>query len=57
MTKPFHKNELVARIVRRSQGHAQSSIQIGNLVVKLDARIAEVSGARVPLTGKEYQIL
>ncbi|MBP0656670.1 response regulator, partial [Mycobacterium tuberculosis] len=32
MTKPFHKDELVARIhaiVRRSKGHAQSVIQTG----------------------------
>ena len=35
MTKPFHKDELVARIhaiVRRSKGHAQSVIQTGDLV-------------------------
>jgi DNA-binding response OmpR family regulator len=33
MTKPFHKDELVARIhaiVRRSKGHAQSVIQTGD---------------------------
>src|SRR6516225_153821 len=35
MTKPFHKDELVARIhaiVRRSKGDAQSVIQTGDLV-------------------------
>jgi two-component system, cell cycle response regulator CtrA len=60
MTKPFHKDELVARIhaiVRRSKGHAQSVIQTGDLVVNLDAKIVEVNGARVHLTGKEYQIM
>jgi two-component system, cell cycle response regulator CtrA len=60
MTKPFHKDELVARIhaiVRRSKGHAQSVIQTGNLVVNLDTRTVEVGGARVHLTGKEYQML
>ena len=34
MTKPFHKDELIARIhaiVRRSKGHAQSVIQTGDL--------------------------
>src|SRR3954447_16817479 len=34
MTKPFHKDELVARIhaiVRRSKGHAQSVIQTADL--------------------------
>jgi two-component system, cell cycle response regulator CtrA len=60
MTKPFHKNELVARmhaIVRRSKGHAQSVIQTGGLVVNLDTKMAEVNGVRVHLTGKEYQML
>ena len=60
MTKPFHKNELVARIhaiVRRSKGHAQSVIQTGDLVVNLDAKTVEVDGARAHLTGKEYQML
>jgi len=60
MTKPFHKEELVARIhaiVRRSKGHAQSVIQIDDLVVNLDTKMADVNGARVHLTGKEYQIL
>jgi two-component system, cell cycle response regulator CtrA len=60
MTKPFHKDELVARIhaiVRRSKGHAQSVVQTGDLVVNLDAKTVEVGGARVHLTGKEYQML
>ena len=60
MTKPFHKDELVARIhavVRRSKGHAQSVVQTGDLIVSLDQKTVEVSGARVHLTGKEYQML
>jgi two-component system, cell cycle response regulator CtrA len=60
MTKPFHKNELVARIhaiVRRSKGHAQSVIQTGDLVVNVAAKTVEVNGAPVHLTGKEYQML
>jgi two-component system cell cycle response regulator CtrA len=60
MTKPFHKDELVARIhaiVRRSKGHAHSVVQTGDLVVNLDAKTVEVGGARVHLTGKEYQML
>src|SRR5881398_1156047 len=60
MTKPFHKDELVARIqavVRRSKGHSQSVIQTGDLVVNLDTKTVEVNGARVHLTGKEYQML
>jgi two-component system cell cycle response regulator CtrA len=60
MTKPFHKDELVARIhaiVRRSKGHAQSVIETGDLVVNLDTRTVEVNGAHVHLTDKEYQML
>src|SRR5207244_10487776 len=60
MTKPFPQSELVARshaIVRRSRGHAQSVIQTGDLVVNLDTKTVEVNGARVYLTGKEYQML
>jgi two-component system, cell cycle response regulator CtrA len=60
MTKPFHKDELVARIyaiVRRSKGHVQSVIQTGDLFVNLDTKTVAVNGARVHLTGKEYQML
>src|SRR6195256_6347738 len=60
MTKPFHKDELVARIhaiVRRSKGHAQSVIQTGDLVVNLDTKTVDVNGQRVHLTGKEEQSL
>src|SRR5690348_10479891 len=56
MTKPFHKDELIARIhaiVRRSKGHAQSVINPGDLVVNLDTKTVEVGGQRVHLTGKE----
>jgi two-component system, cell cycle response regulator CtrA len=49
MTKPFHKDELVARIhaiVRRSKGHAQSVINTGDLRVNLDTKTVEINGAR-----------
>ena len=60
MTKPFHREELVARIhavVRRSKGHAQSVIRTGEIAVNLDGKTVEVRGMRVHLTGKEYQML
>ena len=60
LVKPFHKDELVARIhaiVRRSKGHAQSIIQTGSLIVNLDTKTVEVDSARVHLTSKEYQML
>ncbi len=60
MTKPFHKDELIARIhsiVRRYRGHAQSVIEIDDLIINLDSKSVEVNGIRVHLTGKEYQML
>ncbi len=60
VTKPFHREELVARIhavVRRSKGHAQSVITTGKLAINLDAKTVEAEGKRVHLTGKEYQML
>ena len=60
MTKPFHKNELVARIqaiVRRTRGHAQSVINTDDLSLNLDSKTVEINGLRVHLTGKEYSIL
>ena len=60
ITKPFHKDELIARIhavVRRAQGHAQSIVQTGDLVVNLDAKTVQINGSPVHLTGKEYQML
>ncbi|MEH6546089.1 MAG: response regulator transcription factor [Sneathiella sp.] len=60
LTKPFNKDELVARIhaiVRRSKGHAQSTIETGKLTVNLDSKSVEVSGQRLHLTGKEYGML
>ncbi|WP_197422618.1 response regulator transcription factor, partial [Phenylobacterium sp. CCH9-H3] len=60
MTKPFHKDELVARlraVIRRSKGHAQSLITVGDMVIDLDAKVVHVNDQRVHLTGREYQTL
>lgn len=60
LTKPFNKNELIARInaiVRRSRGHSGSSIKIGRLTVNLHSHTAEIDGKPLPLTAKEYAIL
>ena len=60
LTKPFHREELVARIhaiIRRSKGHAQSIIRTGRINVNLDAKTVDVDGTPVHLTGKEYQML
>ena len=60
LTKPFNKEELLARIqaiVRRSQGHSQSIIRTGKLAVNLDTATVDVEGQAIHLTGKEYGIL
>ena len=60
LTKPFHREELVARIhaiIRRSKGHAQSMIRTGRVNVNLDAKTVDVDGKTVHVTGKEYQML
>ena len=60
LTKPFHRDELVARIhaiIRRSKGHSQSIIRTGRINVNLDAKTVDVEGSPVHLTGKEYQML
>ena len=60
LTKPFHREELVARIhaiIRRSKGHSQSVIKTGEISVNLDAKTVDVDGKTVHLTGKEYQML
>ena len=60
LTKPFHRDELVARIhaiIRRSKGHSRSVIRTGKISVNLDAKTVEVGGKSVHLTGKEYQML
>ncbi len=60
LTKPFHREELIARIhaiIRRSKGHSQSIIRTGKVEVNLDAKTVQVDGNTVHLTGKEYQML
>jgi len=60
LTKPFHRDELIARIhamVRRSKGHADSTVQVGDLIVDLITKTAQVNGKRLHLSGKEYQLL
>jgi len=60
LTKPFHKDELIARlraVVRRTKGHAVSLVTVGALSINFDSKTVVVRGNRVHLTGKEYQIL
>src|SRR4051812_8479348 len=60
LTKPFHKDELVARIqaiVRRSADQTEAVVRCGNLAVRLGMKRAEIAGKPVNLTRKEYAML
>ena len=60
MTKPFHKEELSARltaVVRRSRGHTDSIIRTGAIALNLNTRSAEVAGQQIHLTPSEYKML
>jgi two-component system, cell cycle response regulator CtrA len=60
MTKPCRRIELSARlcaIARRSRVHAQSLIEAGKITVNLDMKTVDVSGCKVRLTIKEYEVL
>lgn len=60
LTKPFNRDELIARlraIIRRSKGHSNSLIEIGQLTLDLNAKTVEAKGKPVRLTAREYSIL
>jgi two-component system cell cycle response regulator CtrA len=60
LTKPFHKDEMVARIraiVRRSKGHAEPAIVIDGLRVHISEKTVDIDGVPLRLTGKEFQML
>jgi len=60
MTKPFHKDELVARIfavVRRSRGFSQSVVTIDDLTVNLSRKTVAIAGNDVHVTGKEFAMI
>ncbi len=60
VTKPFHKDELVARIysnVRRYRGHVKHTIEIGKLRVDIMRQQVWYGEDLVFLTKNEYRIL
>ena len=60
ITKPFHRDELLARIhavLRRARAASPQEVKFGPLVLDLVAHRAAVHGVPVPLTGKEYACL
>lgn len=60
LTKPFNKEELLARIqaiIRRSRGFSQSIITTGRLSINLSTKTVQVDNTPIKLTSKEYAIL
>src|SRR5215211_9494919 len=60
LTKPFHQDELIARIhaiLRRSAAHAQTIVRCGDLVIHPQAQRVEMAGVALYLTKKEYECL
>lgn len=58
--KPFVMPELVSRIhavVRRSARQAQDTWKLGDLSITPRARTAQLAGAALPLTRREFQLL
>lgn len=60
LTKPFHPEELVARLralVRRAAGHASAELECGELVLDTRASRATLRGEFLKLTSHEYRVL
>lgn len=60
VNKPFNADELVARvnaIVRRSKGHAESTVNVGKMSIDLNTKVVTVDNKVLPLTAKEYALI
>jgi DNA-binding response OmpR family regulator len=60
LARPFLYDELVARIravLRRVAPAARETIGVGPLRIDVPARSVTIDGARVPVGGKEYELL
>lgn len=62
LTKPFDIDELIARvkaIVRRTRGHSESVVSVGDLKINMDNHMTTFEGVPLPtpLTSKEQAVL
>ena len=60
LTKPFHKDELLARVhavMRRADVAAEQVVRCGDLAIYLEANRVEIAGQPVGLTKKEFEVL
>src|SRR5436309_11254912 len=60
LVRPFHYDELVERmraVLRRSRGGSPLPTVVGPLTIDRRARLVTVSGVRIELSQKEYELL
>lgn len=60
MTKPFHPEELKARVaalIRRSAGHSQPGISFGPVKIDLSSQRVNLNDSEIELTTYEYKVL
>ena len=60
LTKPFHVEELMARInalMRRAGGHARPRVRLGPVTVDLTGQRVFLNGEEIELTTYEYKVL
>jgi two-component system cell cycle response regulator CtrA len=60
LVKPVQKDEFIAHIetiIRRSNGHGQSTLQVGPILLDLDLHEASIDGESLEFTGREFAIL
>ncbi len=60
LTKPFHVEELMARInalMRRAGGHAQPKVDLGPITIDLTSQRVFRDGEEIELTTYEYKVL
>ncbi len=60
MTKPFHPEELKARVaalIRRSAGHAKPEVSFGPVTIDLSSQRVRLNEEEVELTTYEYKVL
>ena len=60
LTKPFHNEELLARVkalIRRASGQASSTIELGPVVLDMQAKEIRVNARALDLTAYEYKVM
>ena len=60
LTKPFHHEELMARVnalMRRAAGHARPEVHLGPLAMDLSTQRVAMQGQEIELTTFEFKVL